>query len=327
MTDTIRIYLGVILVTASTTANAQFEYVTNAGGTTLTITGYSGSPGVVIPSAINGLTVTSIGDFAFAVDSVTSVTIADSVTNIGEEAFDGCSSLTNLVIPDSVIEMDYAAFGGCSMTSVIIPASVNGAAGYGAFADCEGLTNVTFELGLTIIQPSMFGGCHSLTNVTIPSSVTNIGDNAFSQCTALTQVFFTGNAPMVDNTVFEDFYITGIGPDVPYYTATAYYLPGTTGWAEFSSNTFIPTTNIYIPAVLWNPTMEASGPNFGVVSNQFGFNITGTSNIPIVLEACTNLAQPDWVPLQSMTLTNGSVSFSEPLQTNSPARFYRIIAP
>ena len=62
-----------------------------------------------------------------------------------------------------------------------------------------------------------------------------------------------------------------------------------------------------------------------VVSNgQFGFNVTGTPNIPVVVEACTNLANPVWTPLQSMTLTNGSVYFSDPNWTNYPARYYGI---
>jgi len=93
---------------------------------------------------------------------------------------------------------------------------------------------------------------------------------------------------------------------------TIYYLPGTTGW----SNTFSGR-----PTVLWNPQIQAGGASFGVQSNRFGFNITGTSNIPMVVEACTNLASPVWTPLQSLTLTNGLVYFSEPLQTNSSGRY------
>ena len=62
-------------------------------------------------------------------------------------------------------------------------------------------------------------------------------------------------------------------------------------------------------------------------NNQFGFNITGTSNIPIVVEACTNLASPVWTALQSLTLTNGLFYFSEPLQTNGSGRYYRISSP
>jgi hypothetical protein len=73
--------------------------------------------------------------------------------------------------------------------------------------------------------------------------------------------------------------------------------------------------------------IQAAGAGFGVRNNQFGFDITGTTNIPIVVEACTNLAQPVWVPLRSMTLTNGLVHFSDPTETNMAARFYRISAP
>jgi hypothetical protein len=99
---------------------------------------------------------------------------------------------------------------------------------------------------------------------------------------------------------------------------TIYYLPGTTGW----SNTFSGRL-----AVLWNPQIHGSGASFGVQNNQFGFHITGSTNIPIVVEACANLASPVWTPLQSLTLTNGLFYFSEPFQTHSPGRFYRISSP
>ena len=73
--------------------------------------------------------------------------------------------------------------------------------------------------------------------------------------------------------------------------------------------------------------IQTSGTNFGVRSNQFGFNITGTPYIPIVVEASTNLAGPVWIPIQTLTLTSGMVYFSEPLQTNSSGRYYRISSP
>ncbi len=79
---------------------------------------------------------------------------------------------------------------------------------------------------------------------------------------------------------------------------TIYYLPGMVGW----SNTFDG-----IPVVLWNPLIQARDTNFGVRSNQFGFNIIGTNNFTVVVQACTNLANPVWTALQTLTLTNGSV--------------------
>lgn len=48
------------------------------------------------------------------------------------------------------------------------------------------------------------------------------------------------------------------------------------------------------------------------------------ANSPLVIEASTGLANPAWIPLQSCTLTNGSIYFSDPQWTNYPGRFYRV---
>ena len=78
------------------------------------------------------------------------------------------------------------------------------------------------------------------------------------------------------------------------------------------------------PTELWNPQAQTSGASFGVRTNQFGFNITGNSNLVVVVEGCTNLANPVWQPIQTDTLTDGTNYFSDPQWTNYPARFYRL---
>jgi hypothetical protein len=103
--------------------------------------------------------------------------------------------------------------------------------------------------------------------------------------------------------------------------ATVYYLPGTTGWSTFNKNSGL------APAVLWNPQAQTSDASFGLQTNQFGFNITGTADIPIMVEGTTNPAQPLWTPLFTGTVSNGTVYFSDPQWTNYPSRFYRLRSP
>jgi hypothetical protein len=79
--------------------------------------------------------------------------------------------------------------------------------------------------------------------------------------------------------------------------------------------------------VLWNPQAQTDDAVFGVQSNEFGFNIIGNSNLVVVVEACTNLANPVWSPVSTNTLntfigTNGMSYFGDPQWTNYPSRFY-----
>ena len=78
--------------------------------------------------------------------SLTSVTIGDSVTSIGYEAFYNCSSLASVTIPDSVTSIGSSAFSDCSkLTSVTIPDSVTSIGGV-AFGGCSSLTTVNYKV-------------------------------------------------------------------------------------------------------------------------------------------------------------------------------------
>jgi len=196
-----QVFLCALLATLALPAavHAQFTYTTNADHT-LTITGYTGSGGVVsIPSTINGLPVSSIGCRAFFYCfSLSSVTIPDSVTSIGKRAFSSCTSLASIHIGNSVVSI-----------------------GDNAFAGCQRLTSVTIPNGLTNIGEKAFGICPSLVGVTIPASVTSIGKYAFLNCPRLTDIYFKGNTPSLGDDVFE-------GDE----KATVYYRSNTTGWGK-----------------------------------------------------------------------------------------------
>ena len=131
---------------------------------------------VVIPSSINGVPVTTIGEYAFEVNDLTSVVIPDGVTTIGEGAFDG-NNVTKVVIPDSVTTIGDWAFNSNNLTSVVIPDSVT-AIGYEAFYG-NNLTSVTIGNSVTTIGDGAFES-NDLTNVVIPDSVTEIGGSAFN---------------------------------------------------------------------------------------------------------------------------------------------------
>src|SRR5262249_13395965 len=292
---------------------------TNTNGT-ITITGYTGPGGdVVIPSTIAGLPVTSIGDAAFSfvnptgqssmtgLSNMTSVTIPDAVTNLGEGAFTGCPNLANISIGKGITTIK----GGPLTQS------------WGTFQWCSSLTRVTIPDNVTNIGDGVgtrggpfgaFAGCAGLTNVIVGKGLAYLGNGTFTYCANLVSVYFEGNAPGFGASEYP-------APTTPFFNATnviVYYLSGTTGWGP---------TYAGRPAMLWNPQPQTTDGSFGVRQNQFGFNIGGTPGIPIVVEASAAVAAASWTPLQAGTLTNGLIYFSDPEWTNYSGRFYRVRSP
>lgn len=76
-----------------------------------------------------------------------------------------------------------------------------------------------------------------------------------------------------------------------------------------------------------NPHVVTDDGNFGVKTNRFGFTITGYSNVVVVVQAATNLANPLWFPVQTNILTGGSTYFSDSQWSNYRGRFYRLCTP
>jgi hypothetical protein len=246
----------------------------------------------------------NIGDYAFGYcGSLSNVVIGSSVTNIGNFAFTFCNSLTDLTIPNSVTIIEDSAFYSCANLANLTIGGGN--IGDYAFGACGSLSSVVISSGVQNVGVGAFADCSSLPSVMISGGVASLGGDAFGADNGLTRIYFLGNAPTADSTVF-----SGI-------PGTVYYLPGSTGW----TNSFAG-----LPAVLWNPVIQTEDGSFGVQSNQFGFTITSTANIPVVVEACTNPANPTWIPLLAGTLTNGSLYFSDPAWAYYPERFYRISA-
>jgi hypothetical protein len=153
----------------------------------------------------------------------------------------------------------------------------------------------------------MCGECTALASITIPASVTNIQQAAFDHCDNLVAVYFLGNAPTTNKNTFAF---------VNAAVARVYYQAGTTGWG---------TTFGGLPTVMLDPQFQIS--DAAVQSNKFGFSFSGTNNQTIIIEAATNLANPNWQKLLTNVLSGTSSNFSDAQWTNYPHRFYRLYSP
>lgn len=350
---TIMFSLGSLLLWATqATLHAQsgsgggFGYTINSGGSTITITNYTGVGGAVtVPPTINGLAVTSLGFNAFyAQVNLTSVTISSGVTNIGADAFESCDSLGSVTLPNTVKTIGSFAFSGCArltsislgtgltsigteafsgcemLTSLALPNSLTNIASY-SFYD-TGLTNITIPTNVNTIASGVFEECPDLAAITVPASVTNIGASAFEDCDSLTSLYFQGNAPAANSTAFSG------------ETPTAYYVPGTTGWTNFQTNTglttgIVPTWTVQVTinpsgaGALWaldNGSLQTSGTTItnvtaashsltvrSVSGYQFvnwtsnGVALATTTNLTITIT--TNLAlTANFIPLYTLSL-------------------------
>ena len=159
---------------------------------------------IIIPSEIDGKKVTAIGGFVFNdCDSLTSVTLPNSITRIGSGAFAECGSLTSIKIPDSVTTIGENAFFECvNLTSVTLPNSITRIE-ENTFGDCKSLTSIMIPNSVTAIENNAFNSCSSLTSVTIPDSVTTIGNDAFNYCSSLTSVIIPDSVTAIGSSAFD----------------------------------------------------------------------------------------------------------------------------
>ncbi len=125
--------------------------------------------------------------------SITSITIPDNVTTIGDSAFRLCSALQSINIPDSVTTIGENAFSGCkALKSIDIPNSVTTIENY-AFEGCSALQSIDIPNSVTTIGIRAFEGCSALQSIDIPNSVTTINSCIFCDCNSLKSISFHKN--------------------------------------------------------------------------------------------------------------------------------------
>jgi len=221
-----------------------------------------------IPETLAGLPVTEIAPRAFKNNTViNSVVFPNSLTTIGEGAFEGCNLLTSVFLPASLESYGNGAFASCSRLTRLIVSPFNpkfsnlGSVLFNKsqselwqFPAGFAISTYTVPSTVTQIMPRAFEGNVYLSAVEIPNSVTSIGSQAFLGSKALvratmgtgllsigSQAFasiaplqsatFYGNAPSLENQVFQ-------GNSNAF---RVYYLPGRTGYDAIAWQSFTPT--------------------------------------------------------------------------------------
>lgn len=177
--DDYNVYSGNIVIPDKVSFNRQEYKVTSIGKEAFSV---SKLTSVSIPNSV-----TLIGEEAFSYcEELTYVSIPNSVTSIGDKAFRECKKLAFITIPNSVTHIGESAFVYSGITSIDIPSSIT-TLSYGVFSYCSELTSVSIPNSVTSIGDWAFRGCGKLASITIPNSVTHIGEWAFAQ-TGITSI-------------------------------------------------------------------------------------------------------------------------------------------
>ena len=157
---------------------------------------------LTIPSELDGIPVSSVGDGAFwcvdGAEYLCRVTVPAGVKRIGVNAFRSCSALEEITLPEGLEEIGAGAFFQCEdLRQITLPSTVT-EIGPSAFALCYQLEGITFPAGVTTLADGMFDECWHLKSFTIPDTVTEIGLNPFSDCKRLEEIVLSPDHPTLE---------------------------------------------------------------------------------------------------------------------------------
>ena len=204
----------------------KYAYTVNADGSTATITEFrgpvdpknTGPYDIDIPEKLGNYTVTVLGEDSFSTDDfdsplydihhtkIHSVTIPQSVTSIGKDAFAQCRALQSLTIDDAATSIGDWAFDECyKLTTLSLGKKITTIGDY-AFYDCRILNNVTIPQSVTSIGNQAFGCCYGMDSFTIKDAAISIGEYAFFDCQSLTTLSLGENITTIGDDAFRSCY-------------------------------------------------------------------------------------------------------------------------
>lgn len=203
--------IGAVAAAPNKITQGNLIYTVNADGESVTVSGTSR----IKPTQLNiessisdgngkSYTVTKIGEWAFnKCNSLTEVTIPNTVIEIDYQAFYYCSNLKKVTIHEGVKTIGPTAFIGCTqLTSITIPGTITDMDQ--AFSGNSALSHVTLRNGISNISSMAFKGCTELREIKVPISVDEICPFAFNGCTGLTSVTLEKGINIINSNAFKD---------------------------------------------------------------------------------------------------------------------------
>jgi hypothetical protein len=162
------------------TIPSAHAFTVSCGAGTYTVTsgvasGGNGCTGVV---TLDG-TITSIDASAFYSTQITQLTIPDSVTSIGQNAFYAADQLTTLTIGNGVITIGQNAFYAADQLTTLTLGNEVTSIGQNAFYAADQLTTLTLGNKVTTIGNAAFYTSPLSPSLTLPASLTSLGVSAF----------------------------------------------------------------------------------------------------------------------------------------------------
>ncbi|HUJ71412.1 MAG TPA: leucine-rich repeat domain-containing protein [Verrucomicrobiae bacterium] len=236
---------------------------------------------------------------------LSSVIISNGVTGVEDGAFYQCCNLISVALPTSVrLVYPYAFNNSPNLTVTIYGSGTSVPNGLfyqnGCLDGTVGLSSVIISNGVIGVEGGVFYQCCNLTSVALPASVSSIGDYAFSYCPNLVSVDFQGNAPSTVSTAFSG-----------ATNATAYYLPGTTGWGPMIGA---------IPAVMLVPPQLL----LSVRTNGWNLAFVTPTNHLYGVQSTTNLVGGVWSTVVSNIPGTGLPTNYVDTTVPVPQKFYRV---